>query len=104
MKYKIGDKVKIREDLEYIHYKEGKDPDLSGYIKLRFSNISSMLWTLDFIDHVNQANMVRKQMSEGPGVMERLQQEALATLSNSNLMKTKLQAGTVFGPSIWGLC
>ena len=43
-------------------------------------------------------------MSEGPGVMERLQQEALATLSNSNLMKTKLQAGTVFGPSIWGLC
>lgn len=48
--------------------------------------------------------MVRKQMSEGPGVRERLQQEALATLSNSNLMKTKLQAGTVFGPSIGDLC
>ena len=41
---------------------------------------------------------------KGQGWWKRLQQEALVTHSNSNIIKTKLQVDTVFGPSFWDLC
>ena len=52
-----------QDDLEYIQYKEGNQPDLSSYVKIRFANISSMSWTLDFIENVEKANKIANNSS-----------------------------------------
>lgn len=46
------------EELQYIHYKEGNQPDLTKYIRLRFSQIDHMSRTLDFIRKVEDANEI----------------------------------------------
>jgi len=52
-----------QDDLDYIQYKEGSQPNLSSYIKIRFANISSMSWTLDFVENVEKANKIANNSS-----------------------------------------
>lgn len=46
------------EELQYINAKSNGDPDMHPYIKTRFSEISDVLLTLDFVETVETANTI----------------------------------------------
>ena len=46
------------EELQYINAKSNGDPDMHPYIKTRFSEISDVLLTLDFVETVEMANTI----------------------------------------------
>ena len=67
------------EELKYIHYKEGDNPDLTKYIRLRFSQIGHMFHTLNFIQTVEEAH----QISDG---------SAVVTMKNAEKLYNKLRS------------
>lgn len=54
-----------QQDMQYIAYKEGNTLNLHPYVRLRFSNIPEMLWTLDFIENVEKANEISSSNTSG---------------------------------------
>lgn len=52
------------QDMHYIAYKEGDTRDLRPYIRIRFSNIPDVAWTLDFIENVETANTISSGNSQ----------------------------------------
>lgn len=46
------------DDLSYINYKEGNQPNITPYLYTRFSQVPGLFYTLQFVDYVNAANQI----------------------------------------------